>query len=132
MPINKLIYGRGGKMYLADDHGVLFAEAERFNAQLSRTDASAQIRLTLEDITIVDEITAREILRQLQIGEVPGFSFQGMFKRRDNMTERIVFTDCVIIGSFELAAFVSGSIDIMTFAVNGATDDVIAKFDRGK
>jgi hypothetical protein len=71
-------------------------------------------QLIINDVTIEDEIGAKEIVRETQEGKHSEYSFQGIYDRYDGYKERIVIRQCTA-RSMDLYGLVNGFILSWTF-----------------
>lgn len=122
----KTMYGRDGELFVFRK-SILLATAQTFVCPVSRDvqliDSSGMsgdvvtgytFQLIINDVTIEDEIGAKEIVRETQEGKHSEYSFQGIYDRYDGYKERIVIRQCTA-RSMDLYGLVNGFILSWTF-----------------
>ena len=137
----KKLRGKDGELYITYKN-VRFATAERFTAELiERTtfDNAQKLGtvvvgtgykafLRLNDVTVSDDISVKQIIDDMNNGTMPDLAFHGKYRCRNDMAERIVFRACELTGEIDIIGLAAGSVWDLDLVINDLTDDHIEKF----
>jgi len=122
----KLMTGKDGKCFVEfDGVNYFLAEVDSFVIDMTVTNIDTQpvgslihlavpsgvsFSLKLSEMVVRDDLILKPIMEQLKMGKFPTFNFQAAATSPDGKVQRIMLTDCIPDGEFDLMTLVPGEI----------------------
>lgn len=141
LDVRKLISGKDGRLFVTTKAGenVFLAEVDEFSSQLSPANTDYQpvgsaliysvntgysSSISFTEALVRDDVMMAELIEDLQTGYFPTWDFQGVMRRRDGQSQRVVYRNCVPDGEIDFQSLKPGEIvkRAWKFRCNAAPD----------
>lgn len=127
LDVRKLISGKDGRLFVTTNAGenIFLAEVDEFTTQVSPANTDYQpvgscliysvntgysLSISFSEALVRDDVMMTELISELQTGYFPTWDFQGVMRRRDGQSQRVVYRNCVPDGEIDFQALTPGEI----------------------
>ncbi len=127
LDVRKLISGKDGRLFVTTNAGenIFLAEVDEFTTQVSPANTDYQpvgssliysvntgysLSISFSEAVVRDDVMMSELISDLQTGYFPTWDFQGVMRRRDGQSQRVVYRNCVPDGEIDFQSLTPGEI----------------------